>query len=165
MNLCLLNALWVYWQHPLSCEKLVSLVWGNSNQGNVAQEIKLSESYWISLLMSLKKSEEGTVKSLPRPSTESDIWVPEHLTPSWVCLPNDQPVLTTIQPGESALCVLETICKVTQPDPLFVFIKHFACKPFWHESHHLWYKSDWLDLSSSLTSLIPWSTTYDSNSS
>lgn len=65
--------------------------------------------------MSLKKSGEGTVKSLPRPDTESDIWVPDHLTPSWVCLPNDQPVLTIIQPGESALCVLETICKVTAP--------------------------------------------------
>nr|XP_020468815.1 T-lymphoma invasion and metastasis-inducing protein 1-like [Monopterus albus]XP_020468816.1 T-lymphoma invasion and metastasis-inducing protein 1-like [Monopterus albus] len=63
------------------------------------------------------KSEEGTVKSLPRPSTESDIWVPDHLTPSWVCLPNDQPVLTIIQPGESALCVLETICKAHQLDP------------------------------------------------
>uniref|UniRef100_A0A8D2ZQK7 TIAM Rac1 associated GEF 1 n=1 Tax=Scophthalmus maximus TaxID=52904 RepID=A0A8D2ZQK7_SCOMX len=59
----------------------------------------------------------GTVKSLPRPSTESDIWVPDHLTPSWVCLPNDQPVLTIIQPGESALCVLETICKAHQLDP------------------------------------------------
>ncbi|KAM9319169.1 rho guanine nucleotide exchange factor TIAM1-like isoform 2-T2 [Pholidichthys leucotaenia] len=61
-------------------------------------------------------SEEGTVKSLPRPSTESDIWVPDHLTPSWVCLPNDQPVLTIIQPGESALCVLESICKAHHLD-------------------------------------------------
>ncbi|XP_020501962.1 rho guanine nucleotide exchange factor TIAM1 [Labrus bergylta] len=63
------------------------------------------------------KSEGGTVKSFPRPSTESDLWVPDHLTPSWVCLPNDQPVLTIIQPGESALCVLETICKAHQLDP------------------------------------------------
>lgn len=64
------------------------------------------------MLLYSKKSDDGMVKSLPRPSTESDIWVPDHLTPSWVCLPNDQPVLTIIQPGESALCVLETICKV-----------------------------------------------------
>ncbi|XP_034556948.1 T-lymphoma invasion and metastasis-inducing protein 1-like [Notolabrus celidotus] len=63
------------------------------------------------------KSEDGTVKSFPRPSTESDLWAPDHLTPSWVCLPNDQPVLTIIQPGESALCVLETICKAHQLDP------------------------------------------------
>ena len=52
------------------------------------------------------------MKSLPRPGTDSDMWVPDHLTPSWVCLPNDQPVLTIIKPGESVLCVLETICKV-----------------------------------------------------
>ncbi|KAA8593999.1 hypothetical protein FQN60_004833 [Etheostoma spectabile] len=58
-----------------------------------------------------------TYSILPRPSTESDIWVPDHLTPSWVCLPNDQPVLTIIQPGESALCVLETLCKAHQLDP------------------------------------------------
>ncbi|XP_056139199.1 rho guanine nucleotide exchange factor TIAM1-like [Lampris incognitus] len=61
-------------------------------------------------------SDEGTVKSLPRASTESDIWAPDHLTPSWVCLPNDQPVLTIIQPGESVLCALETICKAHRLD-------------------------------------------------
>ncbi|KAL0972730.1 hypothetical protein UPYG_G00194010 [Umbra pygmaea] len=66
-------------------------------------------------------SDEGTVKSIPRARTEthladSDIWVPDHLTPSWVCLPNDQPVLITIQPGESALDALETICKVHHLD-------------------------------------------------
>ncbi|XP_061137576.1 rho guanine nucleotide exchange factor TIAM1 isoform X2 [Syngnathus typhle] len=55
--------------------------------------------------------------SVPGPGAESDIWVPEHLTPSWVCLPNDQPVLSIIQPGESALCVLESICKAHQLDP------------------------------------------------
>lgn len=53
------------------------------------------------------------MRGLTRPSTDSDMWVPDQLTPSWVCLPNDQPVLTIIKPGESALCVLESICKVT----------------------------------------------------
>ncbi|KAM6946087.1 LOW QUALITY PROTEIN: rho guanine nucleotide exchange factor TIAM1-like [Aplochiton taeniatus] len=62
------------------------------------------------------KSEEGTVKSLPQPSADSDTWAPDHLTPSWVCLPNDRPVLAIIQPGESTLCALETICKVHQLD-------------------------------------------------
>ncbi|KAG7267257.1 hypothetical protein CRUP_014566, partial [Coryphaenoides rupestris] len=65
------------------------------------------------------RSEEsgGGVRSLPRPGgdgsggADGDIWVPDHLTPSWVSLPNDQPVLTTVQPGESALCALEAICK------------------------------------------------------
>lgn len=52
------------------------------------------------------------MRGLARPSAESDMWVPEQLTPSWVCLPNDQPVLSIIKPGESALCVLESICKV-----------------------------------------------------
>ncbi|XP_055750942.1 rho guanine nucleotide exchange factor TIAM1-like [Salvelinus fontinalis] len=64
------------------------------------------------------KSHEGTAKSLPQVNsdshmTDSEIWVPDHLIPSWVCLPNDQPVLAIIQPGESALDVLETVCKVT----------------------------------------------------
>uniref|UniRef100_A0A673WBY3 TIAM Rac1 associated GEF 1 n=1 Tax=Salmo trutta TaxID=8032 RepID=A0A673WBY3_SALTR len=72
------------------------------------------------------KSHEGTAKSLPQVNsdshmTDSDIWVPDHLTPSWVCLPNDQPVLAIIQPGESVLDVLETICKAHQLDPT----KHF----------------------------------------
>ncbi|XP_034404309.1 T-lymphoma invasion and metastasis-inducing protein 1 [Cyclopterus lumpus] len=81
------------------------------------------------------KSEDVTVKSLPRPSTESDIWVPDHLTPSWVCLPNDQPVLTIIQPGESALCVLETICKAHQLDPT----KHYLRLKFLIENQVQFY--------------------------
>uniref|UniRef100_A0A3P8STV1 TIAM Rac1 associated GEF 1 n=1 Tax=Amphiprion percula TaxID=161767 RepID=A0A3P8STV1_AMPPE len=78
---------------------------------------------------------EGTVKILPRPSTENDIWVPDHLTPSWVCLPNDQPVLTIIQPGESALCVLETICKAHQLDPT----KHYLRLKFLIENQVQFY--------------------------
>uniref|UniRef100_A0A8K9WXL2 TIAM Rac1 associated GEF 1b n=1 Tax=Oncorhynchus mykiss TaxID=8022 RepID=A0A8K9WXL2_ONCMY len=71
------------------------------------------------VFLSLQKSHEG--KSLPQVNsdshmTDSDIWVPDHLTPSWVCLPNDQPVLAIIQPGESALYALETICKAHQLD-------------------------------------------------
>ncbi|KAF7665307.1 hypothetical protein LDENG_00147850 [Lucifuga dentata] len=81
------------------------------------------------------KSEDGSVKSLPRPSTDSDIWVPDHLTPSWVCLPNDQPVLTIIQPGESALCVLETICKAHQLDPT----KHYLRLKFLIENQVQFY--------------------------
>ncbi|KAK5868910.1 hypothetical protein PBY51_009884 [Eleginops maclovinus] len=80
------------------------------------------------------KSEDGTSR-LPRPSTESDIWVPDHLTPSWVCLPNDQPVLTIIQPGESALCVLETICKAHQLDPT----KHYLRLKFLIENQVQFY--------------------------
>ncbi|XP_051934308.1 rho guanine nucleotide exchange factor TIAM1-like isoform X1 [Hippocampus zosterae] len=61
--------------------------------------------------------EEASGQSAPpRPGAESHVWVPDHVTPSWVCLPNDQPVLSIIQPGESALCVLETLCKAHQLD-------------------------------------------------
>uniref|UniRef100_A0A8C4HIS0 T-lymphoma invasion and metastasis-inducing protein 1 n=1 Tax=Dicentrarchus labrax TaxID=13489 RepID=A0A8C4HIS0_DICLA len=49
------------------------------------------------------KEREGSVKSIPQQNVDSDIWVPDYLTPSWVCLPNNQPVLAIIQPGETAL--------------------------------------------------------------
>ncbi|MED6279153.1 hypothetical protein CHARACLAT_031639 [Characodon lateralis] len=63
------------------------------------------------------------------------MWVPEHLIPSWVCLPNDQPVLTTIQPGESALCVLESICKTHELDPT----KHYLRLKFLMENQVQFY--------------------------
>uniref|UniRef100_A0A3P9C1I4 TIAM Rac1 associated GEF 1 n=1 Tax=Maylandia zebra TaxID=106582 RepID=A0A3P9C1I4_9CICH len=66
---------------------------------------------------------------------DCDIWVPDHLTPSWVCLPNDQPVLTIIQPGESALCVLESICKAHQLDPT----KHYLRLKFLIENQVQFY--------------------------
>ncbi|XP_005796873.1 T-lymphoma invasion and metastasis-inducing protein 1-like isoform X1 [Xiphophorus maculatus] len=81
------------------------------------------------------KTEDGTVKNLVRPNTDSDMWVPENLTPSWVCLPNDQPVLTTIQPGESALCVLESICKTHELDPT----KHYLRLKFFMENQTQFY--------------------------
>ncbi|XP_067307395.1 rho guanine nucleotide exchange factor TIAM1 isoform X2 [Pseudorasbora parva] len=62
------------------------------------------------------KDTKTPVKGLPRPSTDHDIWSRDHLTPSWVLLPNDQPVLAIIHPGESALDMLETICKAHQLD-------------------------------------------------
>ncbi|XP_051963530.1 rho guanine nucleotide exchange factor TIAM1-like isoform X4 [Xyrauchen texanus] len=68
------------------------------------------------------KDSKTPVKVLPRPSTDHDIWSKDHLTPSWLCLPNDQPVLAIIQPGESALDILETICKAHQLDPT----KHYV---------------------------------------
>ncbi|KAJ8280115.1 hypothetical protein GJAV_G00050710 [Gymnothorax javanicus] len=62
------------------------------------------------------KEKVGTLKNIPHHNADSDIWAPEHLTPSWVCLPNDQPVLAIIQPGESALDTLETVCKAHNLD-------------------------------------------------
>ncbi|GLD71048.1 T-lymphoma invasion and metastasis-inducing protein 1-like protein [Lates japonicus] len=63
------------------------------------------------------KEREGSVKSLPQQNVDSDIWVPDYLTPSWVCLPNNQPVLAIIQPGETVLEVLSTNCKTHKLDP------------------------------------------------
>ncbi|XP_053297487.1 rho guanine nucleotide exchange factor TIAM1 isoform X1 [Pleuronectes platessa] len=62
------------------------------------------------------KETEASVKSLPQQNVDSYIWVPDYLAPSWVCLPNDQPVLAIIQPGDTALEVLSTICKTHKID-------------------------------------------------
>uniref|UniRef100_A0A8C2ZUR2 TIAM Rac1 associated GEF 1 n=1 Tax=Cyclopterus lumpus TaxID=8103 RepID=A0A8C2ZUR2_CYCLU len=78
---------------------------------------------------------DPTKENTVRRSHSFDIWVPDHLTPSWVCLPNDQPVLTIIQPGESALCVLETICKAHQLDPT----KHYLRLKFLIENQVQFY--------------------------
>uniref|UniRef100_A0A671PEU6 T-lymphoma invasion and metastasis-inducing protein 1-like n=1 Tax=Sinocyclocheilus anshuiensis TaxID=1608454 RepID=A0A671PEU6_9TELE len=75
------------------------------------------------------------VKGLPRPSADHDIWSRDHLTPSWVLLPNDQPVLAIIQPGESALDMLETICKAHQLDPT----KHYVRLKFLIENQVQFY--------------------------
>uniref|UniRef100_A0A8D3BQ49 TIAM Rac1 associated GEF 1 n=1 Tax=Scophthalmus maximus TaxID=52904 RepID=A0A8D3BQ49_SCOMX len=63
-----------------------------------------------------EKSVTGSVKSLPQQNVDSFIWVPDYLTPSWVCLPNNQPVLAIVQPGDTALEVLSTICKTHKID-------------------------------------------------
>lgn len=87
------------------------------------EEIKMNvrhDSTQICILKILKpfcvlffqKDRESSVKSLPQQNVDSDIWVPDYLTPSWVCLPNNQPVLAIIQPGETTLEVLNTVCKV-----------------------------------------------------
>lgn len=52
------------------------------------------------------------MRSLPQHAADSDTWVTEYLMPSWVILPNDQPVLAIIQPGETTLEALESVCKV-----------------------------------------------------
>uniref|UniRef100_A0A3B4UG40 TIAM Rac1 associated GEF 1 n=1 Tax=Seriola dumerili TaxID=41447 RepID=A0A3B4UG40_SERDU len=56
-------------------------------------------------LMFEDSERESSEKSLPQQNVDTDIWVPDYLTPSWVCLPNNQPVLAIIQPGETALFI------------------------------------------------------------
>uniref|UniRef100_A0A8C2JHS1 TIAM Rac1 associated GEF 1a n=1 Tax=Cyprinus carpio TaxID=7962 RepID=A0A8C2JHS1_CYPCA len=48
---------------------------------------------------------------LDQHKTDSDVWVPDYLTPSWVSLPNDRPVLAIIQPGETTMEALESLCR------------------------------------------------------
>ncbi|CAM4550234.1 unnamed protein product [Leuciscus chuanchicus] len=81
------------------------------------------------------KDPKTPVKGLPRPSTDHDIWSRDHLTPSWVLLPNDQPVLAIIQPGESALDMLDTICKAHQLDAT----KHYVRLKFLIENQVQFY--------------------------
>ncbi|KAM9348065.1 rho guanine nucleotide exchange factor TIAM1-like [Symphorus nematophorus] len=78
---------------------------------------------------------EDSVKSLPQQNVDSDIWVPDYLTPSWVCLPNNQPVLAIIQPGETALEVLSTICKTHKIDPS----GHYLRLKVWIDNQMLFY--------------------------
>ncbi|XP_048840513.1 LOW QUALITY PROTEIN: rho guanine nucleotide exchange factor TIAM1 [Brienomyrus brachyistius] len=79
--------------------------------------------------------EKCSVKNIPQHNADTDIWVPDYLTPSWVCLPTDQPVLAIIQPGETALDALETICKAHQLDPA----KHYLRLKFLIENQVQFY--------------------------
>ncbi|KAF5898209.1 T-lymphoma invasion and metastasis-inducing protein 1-like isoform X1, partial [Clarias magur] len=60
--------------------------------------------------------QRGSMRSLPQHVADSDVWVPEYLTPSWVILPNDQAILVIIQPGETTLEALESVCKANSLD-------------------------------------------------
>ncbi|XP_049322920.1 rho guanine nucleotide exchange factor TIAM1 isoform X1 [Astyanax mexicanus] len=81
------------------------------------------------------KDEPVGVKGAGRPGTEQDTWTKDHLTPSWVCLPNGRPVLAIIRPGESALDTLETICKAHGLDPT----KHYLRLKFLIEAQVQFY--------------------------
>lgn len=50
--------------------------------------------------------------SVHQHNPDCDIWVHEYFTPSWFCLPNNQPALTVVRPGDTARDTLELICKV-----------------------------------------------------
>lgn len=55
------------------------------------------------------------LSSVHQHNPDCDIWVHEYFTPSWFCLPNNQPALTVIRPGDTSRDVLEMICKVNCP--------------------------------------------------
>ncbi|NXA49074.1 TIAM1 protein, partial [Nothocercus julius] len=64
-----------------------------------------------------KREKEVALSSVHQHNPDCDIWVHEYFTPSWFCLPNNQPALTVIRPGDSTRDVLEMICKTHQLDP------------------------------------------------
>uniref|UniRef100_A0A3B5LY02 Uncharacterized protein n=1 Tax=Xiphophorus couchianus TaxID=32473 RepID=A0A3B5LY02_9TELE len=66
----------------------------------------------LELMFEDSKKTEDSMKTVPQQSVDSDIWVPDYLKPSWVCLPNNQPVLAIVQPGETTVDVLSSVCKV-----------------------------------------------------
>ncbi|KAE8621647.1 hypothetical protein XENTR_v10004906 [Xenopus tropicalis] len=63
-----------------------------------------------------KKEKEVALSTVHPHNPDTDIWVHDYLTPSWVCLPNDQPVLIVIHPDDMAKDALEIICKTHQLD-------------------------------------------------
>lgn len=86
-----------------------------------------------------QKEKEDSVKSLSQQNVDSDIWVPDYLTPSWVCLPNNQPVLAIVPPGETTLEVLCAVCKVSHEKQNLTLQETVCCKL---TSEHLMHYKD-----------------------
>uniref|UniRef100_A0A3B3V3Z2 TIAM Rac1 associated GEF 1 n=1 Tax=Poecilia latipinna TaxID=48699 RepID=A0A3B3V3Z2_9TELE len=83
----------------------------------------------------ISKKTEDSMKTVPQQSVDSDIWVPDYLKPSWVCLPNNQPVLAIVQPGETTLDVLSSVCKTHQIEPS----GHYLRVKVWVDNQLLYY--------------------------
>uniref|UniRef100_A0A2K6T0L2 TIAM Rac1 associated GEF 1 n=1 Tax=Saimiri boliviensis boliviensis TaxID=39432 RepID=A0A2K6T0L2_SAIBB len=62
------------------------------------------------------REKEVVLPSVHQHNPDCDIWVHEYFTPSWFCLPNNQPALTVVRPGDTARDTLELICKTHQLD-------------------------------------------------
>ncbi|XP_059020557.1 rho guanine nucleotide exchange factor TIAM1 isoform X3 [Mustela lutreola] len=63
-----------------------------------------------------KREKEMVLPSVHQHNPDCDIWVHEYFTPSWFCLPNNQPALTVVRPGDTARDTLELICKTHHLD-------------------------------------------------
>ncbi|XP_032889120.1 T-lymphoma invasion and metastasis-inducing protein 1 isoform X2 [Amblyraja radiata] len=61
--------------------------------------------------------EKNLTTSIRQQTTGSDNWVMDCLAPSWVCLPDDQPILAVIHPGNTAQDILEEACKAHHLEP------------------------------------------------
>uniref|UniRef100_A0A3P9PAT0 TIAM Rac1 associated GEF 1 n=1 Tax=Poecilia reticulata TaxID=8081 RepID=A0A3P9PAT0_POERE len=89
----------------------------------------------LELMFEDSKKTEDSMKTVPQQSVDSDIWVPDYLKPSWVCLPNNQPVLAIVQPGETTLDVLSSVCKTHQIEPS----GHYLRVKVWVDNQLLYY--------------------------
>ncbi|XP_043394229.1 rho guanine nucleotide exchange factor TIAM1 isoform X4 [Chelonia mydas] len=69
------------------------------------------------------REKEVALTSTHQHNPDCDIWVHEYFTPSWFCLPNNQPALTVIHPGDTTRDVLEMICKTYQLDHSAHFLR------------------------------------------
>uniref|UniRef100_A0A8I5R8K5 TIAM Rac1 associated GEF 1 n=1 Tax=Papio anubis TaxID=9555 RepID=A0A8I5R8K5_PAPAN len=63
-----------------------------------------------------QREKEVVLPNVHQHNPDCDIWVHEYFTPSWFCLPNNQPALTVVRPGDTARDTLELICKTHQLD-------------------------------------------------
>ncbi|XP_068827772.1 rho guanine nucleotide exchange factor TIAM1 isoform X2 [Capricornis sumatraensis] len=63
-----------------------------------------------------QREKEMVLPAVHQHNPDCDIWVHEYFTPSWFCLPNNQPALTVVRPGDTARDTLELICKAHKLD-------------------------------------------------
>ncbi|KAM5280992.1 rho guanine nucleotide exchange factor TIAM1 isoform 3-T3 [Ctenodactylus gundi] len=70
-----------------------------------------------------QREKEVVLPSVHQNNPDCDIWVHEYFTPSWFCLPNNQPALTVVRPGDTARDTLELICKTHQLDPCAHYLR------------------------------------------
>ncbi|XP_040083869.1 T-lymphoma invasion and metastasis-inducing protein 1 isoform X2 [Oryx dammah] len=63
-----------------------------------------------------QREKEMVLPTVHQHNPDCDIWVHEYFTPSWFCLPNNQPALTVVRPGDTARDTLELICKAHKLD-------------------------------------------------
>ncbi|XP_060054586.1 rho guanine nucleotide exchange factor TIAM1 isoform X2 [Erinaceus europaeus] len=70
-----------------------------------------------------KRQKDIVLPSVHQHNPDCDIWVHEYFTPSWFCLPNNQPALTVVRPGDTARDTLELICKAHQLDPCAHYLR------------------------------------------
>ncbi|XP_044522811.1 rho guanine nucleotide exchange factor TIAM1 [Gracilinanus agilis] len=85
--------------------------------GEGVDSIKKSlEGIYDDTLPDGKREKEVALSSVHQHNPDCDIWVHEYFTPSWFCLPNNQPALIVVHPGDTARDILELICKAHQLD-------------------------------------------------